>query len=988
VELRSQAEKIIAALAALACLVFLLGLRDIPLRGPEVGEPVTLGDQRPTPGRLLVTAFEACADAPCAALAGAKVRAFFATRSGYALVARGVTDSRGRVVLERLPEGALVVVVESAGRERVSRRITQGPGERSLELALAEAQSLRVTVLDERGAPIRDATVLTTTRDLLPFGALTDPQGSAAFARLGAGPYRVKASARGYESATRDDVTGPLTLTLRDLGDLRVSVRTGDGKAAMGASVLIVGSRLWPARSMTTDASGAVVISGLLAGSYDVKATHGDWVSETSVGVSVARGEQSNLALVLVPGRRVQVWVTDGSAERADPVPNADVVLAEGGLSSFPLRGRTGLDGKVELGPIAPGLATVSARAADFVPRGSAYVPDPLEGPVRIALLKAGRIEVKVTDVRGYPVDGATLEVLGSDLEGMPIAETPELVGFRARHFAWALAGPAPLIPAGELGVMPGPIPPIPGETASVDPAAFGVPFASFTDAEATFVIAPWITRGNGEVTLEPVTPGRVRVLARHPAFVEGLSESVLVEPNGRARVSILLARGGALLGRVFDERGAPVAGARVDATAVAGRFERSTLSAGDGRFELAAVPGEVVLAVARPEDRSRVVVRARVNVPEGKRTEVKLVLPAPRAAATVTVVDGARRPLLGAQVTVTSLAPEFPLRQTLFADEAGVVRFEDVVGLATEVAAEAPGLLRLVRSLSAFPKELRLELQAGVLVVGRVTTLRGRRPLAGASVTLATEGTRHAAMTDEDGAFRMDGLPPGPGRVQISHAALAPLEATVHIERPTRSDRAFELPAFDLGEGGSIEGVVVDARGKPVLGARVGLGFVPAYLPVGALPPDVTVTDLEGRFTLASVPAGDVIVGALAPESGRGQVSVQVVAGRVARNVRVPLTTAVSDDDGGAPGNVAITLGAAEAAEDIVVVHVAAGSEAERAGIAVGDWLVSVDGVEPANLGDARRRLGGQEGSDVVITLERDERPLSVRVRRERVRR
>ena len=42
---------------------------------------------------------------------------------------------------------------------------------------------------------------------------------------------------------------------------------------------------------------------------------------------------------------------------------DADVVLVEEGLSSFPLQGRTGKEGAVDLGPISPGRATASARA-------------------------------------------------------------------------------------------------------------------------------------------------------------------------------------------------------------------------------------------------------------------------------------------------------------------------------------------------------------------------------------------------------------------------------------------------------------------------------------------------------------------------------------------------------------------------------------------------------------------------------------------------
>jgi regulator of sigma E protease len=69
------------------------------------------------------------------------------------------------------------------------------------------------------------------------------------------------------------------------------------------------------------------------------------------------------------------------------------------------------------------------------------------------------------------------------------------------------------------------------------------------------------------------------------------------------------------------------------------------------------------------------------------------------------------------------------------------------------------------------------------------------------------------------------------------------------------------------------------------------------------------------------------------------------------------------------------------------VVVAVAEGSEAERAGLLAGDVLWSVDGTLVEEMADGRRRLGGSDGSDVIIEVERGGEPLSVRVRREAVR-
>jgi S1-C subfamily serine protease len=72
----------------------------------------------------------------------------------------------------------------------------------------------------------------------------------------------------------------------------------------------------------------------------------------------------------------------------------------------------------------------------------------------------------------------------------------------------------------------------------------------------------------------------------------------------------------------------------------------------------------------------------------------------------------------------------------------------------------------------------------------------------------------------------------------------------------------------------------------------------------------------------------------------------------------------------------------------EVVVVGVADGSEAERAGFAAGDVVVAVDGALVQTIVDARARLSGPLGDDVVVTRRRGDVSESVRVPREAVRR
>ncbi len=969
----------------LACLSFVLGLSDLPLRpAPErkASEPIRISEQERT-GSVHVSV-QRDGGSP---LSRATVQVFWERAGSFHWIAAESTDSSGHALLSRLPLGRVWLLAEAPGFARASSTLILGSEPRSLSFSLHSAQALTMTVNDEQAAPIAHATVLVDTSDPLPFGALTDEQGVARLARLAPAPWSVKASAPGYESVSRAGVRGPLTLTLRRLASLEVAVLDADGKPAPGATVMIAGATLWPARSALSNAAGRAKITGLLAGSYDLRASSGANVAPTLLGFPLARGQNEQLTLRLEAGRTVVAVVTDGDGDNPVTVANADVVLAEAGLSSFPIRGRTGSDGKVSLGPIASGPATLGARAVDFVGSALVAVPEPLLGPVRVPLIRGGTIVGEVADARGFPVDGASIEVVGSDASGLPIAETPALVGFRQNHFAWSLPGPVPLIPAGELGVMPGPVPPIPkpgaGPALATNLADFAAPLSDLT---------PWVSNRGGHFSARPVTPGRVRVIVRHPDFVEGVSELVNVLPGGEARVKIVLLRGASLEGRVFDEHGQPLSRVEVElSSARATRTETATTES-DGTFAFAAVPADLTLSLSRPEDPSRVVLRKSLHLAEGVHEKLEFTLPALRDPVRVLALDDDGRPIELCEIVATSLEPTRPLRLTRFTDAEGAVIFPDALGENLRFVAEAPGYARIAQSIAAAPKELKLNLRRGVIVEGRVTAVRGRQIVAGAIVSVSQNGVRKLATSDRDGAYRLRDIAPGELHVRVEHPDFAAEEASLQVDSTGRADRPFNLPDIDLFEAGEVEGEVVDQRGERVEGARVTVGNGAGYLPAGKGARGVVLSDRDGHFVLPGVHPGPATITAISSVAGRGSArAVEVTSGRTSRGLRIQLVAQGNEPDSAlASGNVAIALGERGNAPkiEVVVVSVAESSEAERAGVEAGDVIEAIDGARPTSMADARARLSGQPGSDLVLELSRASSTLRYRVLREATRR
>jgi protocatechuate 3,4-dioxygenase beta subunit len=914
------------------------------------------------------------------ALAGARVRVLAVLDDRVLPAREAVTDAQGHAHLATIPRGPAWILADAPGRARGSAHGVVGVAARTVSIDLVPGHSLRVAARDEAGVPLPgiDVEALSAV-DPLPLGARTGADGTVFVDRLGVGPWVVTARGPGFDDTTaRADREGQLvTIVLRKLGAVRVHVLLPDGSDASGARVTIAGASLWPARSVESDAHGEIRVGSLGAGAYALRATRGDSVSPIEPAVTVDRGEDTRVVLRLGPGHYVRVRVTAGNDEDADPIGRARVTLAEGGLSPFPLEASTDASGRARVGPIGPGPASVSAFAEGFVPQGAVSVADPPPAETRIALARAGVLTGRVVDGRGDPIDGATIEIAGTNAMGGPILDDPRRSSFQVAHFDAMLAGPSPLV-SGELGVVPGPVPPIP---------AAGI-YAMLPPDRALAGGDPWVTAGDGTFRAAPASPGRVRAIVHHPQYVEAESDVVTLAPGGEAHVDVVMLRGGTLDGRLLDDRDRPVAGARVFASATRGMLERTTHTASDGTFAFAALPDKVTLSAGRDDDETPEV-RLAVEIPEGESQEVTLHLPAPRDPLGVRVVDERGDGIGAVQVSAQSLSAGAPLRVTAFTDNRGQASLKRAAGLPLHVEVTAPSRAPRELVTDGSPGELRVELRPAETLVGQVVGARGRDPISGAEVTLHLDSGARRTRTDAAGSFSFRDLAAGDARLAIHAVGFAPVERAVTIA-DTGGRRASAIDRVELAEEGVVEGDVVDTRGNPVAGARVAEGHAPTWLLVGTTPSDVAVTDATGRFTLRGLPEGNVTLEAYAPDLGRGYAStVNVVSARTTDRIHIVIERDVLD--GGEPlasGGVAVTLGERGSPAEVVVVSVAEGSEAERAGLAAGDVVLAVDAVLVSTIEEAREKLAGPIAEDVMLRLRREGRVVEIVVARDAVRR
>jgi len=219
----------------------------------------------------------------------------------------------------------------------------------------------------------------------------------------------------------------------------------------------------------------------------------------------------------------------------------------------------------------------------------------------------------------------------------------------------------------------------------------------------------------------------------------------------------------------------------------------------------------------------------------------------------------------------------------------------------------------------------------------------------------------------------------------------LVPQETLVEVEGDGRRD--VDVGRIKMMEGGSVSGMVRDLDDEPIQGARVSPGRVPTFLPLGRLPLGVVETDAQGRFLLPDLEPGRFEIQAYKVGYGRNGVTVSITAGRELKGVPIELEEDPDVDVTRvrSQASLAVTLASevVSGGRHIVFEHVPYGGEAQRAGIMPGDRFLSANGAPVRTLEEARRRLSGPLGSDVVLEIGRPpDYRWRVRVRRERLRR
>jgi len=419
--------------------------------------------------------------------------------------------------------------------------------------------------------------------------------------------------------------------------------------------------------------------------------------------------------------------------------------------------------------------------------------------------------------------------------------------------------------------------------------------------------VPPWVARASAAAPTGDA-PGR---RAERP-YPVGRAAPVPSTASGPAPVE-----GPRATGRVVDQRGLPVAGARVaslpddlvevlDVPGPGGQAgsARAVETGEDGSFSVP-LAGRAPFFVLRVEAPGFTPAAREGVLPD---TDATITLqPARSMVGTVRDVEG--RPVPGARIRWFGLFARSRIEREAVARSGGAYRLEELPSMDTggseghwiEVRADgfAPLVVeaRHVRRGADGSLELDFHLLRGAILSGRVLDAASGQPIAGARVFLWAadslpgflsppdrplsldwlERLLGEVTTGPDGAFRLAGVPAwgvpagspwqGAGHEPLVGylGAVAPGHATEVRSIPMPRDGATVIRDLRCLRSGTVEGRVLDARGRPVSGASVWIrrserDSLPLAVPraFGAPGGGVAMSDGEGRYVFEGVPAYD----------------------------------------------------------------------------------------------------------------------------------
>lgn len=522
-------------------------------------------------------------------------------------------------------------------------------------------------------------------------------------------------------------------------------------------------------------------------------------------------------------------------------------------------------------------------------------------------------------------------------------------------------------------------------------------------------------TETDGSFEVAGLLPGQYEMSLRHDDLPnpDKPTEVELSEDADLEEVVLELPGGGEVTGVVRDEKGTAVADVTVRVlgprwggnakTNDEGRFLLSGIAVGEYRLEAGRGWSERMRAPGASDDDDA---GERVEVRANETTEVELVVESQGGTIRGRVVDESGEPVADAFVDATRESDSAAAsagrarqrarwgswnKQPVLTDEDGRFTLDDLAEAATySVHANRKGGGEGVVEGVAPGSDVELSIGETGVLAGVVTLAGGGFPERfEVSVT-----DRSAGIYDSDRYFRTNGqwqlsnLPAGKYEVSVSAAEG---NAKTEVELPEGGDETdIEIA---LVPRITVKGTLVDAQtGAPVPGMKVSIngGARFSFGRGGDKADQKDISDAQGRFEVEDAPTGKVSLTAMAPSFTDNDYGWTFIQRRLKPEPKVQDLGTVElvkkrTERGQEPGDLGFKRKEDEPdiePEDIrnVVAFVKPDGAAAKAGLAIGDEIVEVDGQEVTGTNHYRYRtlVRVLEGTKVSLKLA-DGRELTI---------
>ncbi len=722
--------------------------------------------------------------------------------------------------------------------------------------------------------------------------------------------------------AVKPEATPIATVISRDAVAVTASVVDTDGRALAQAQLLVaraadgdrLGDRVWDSSQGGNTGDGRFRFS-LEPGAYIAHAQCRGYTGEKKL-LTVVKGVPQELTFTLDRGNSISGRILDRSGEGIAGArvlalkelgpPDADLetaLIQLIGLEEMTNRAEAETfsadDGSYVLDGLAPEWFSVRAIAKEFVPGEVKGVPAPRER-VNIVLEPGGLVTGVVTDAAGAPIASAKVEafretestamidvILSKSRPAVDSVESASdgtfefntlgsgIYNFRvtARGFRSHVEGKVRVDSATPLrfklepglsivGYIQGPNgEPIVGAKVRAQPligASRGRPEITMISFDDDSVF----TNNEGYFLFDTLEDGEYNLLAFHADYQTLRRKGIRTESG---ELMLRMTFGGRISGRVTDQDGTPIPGARVVATDVAD-FTKDEVTDEDGVFVLSGVQtGRRAVSVnVSAEGFARV--RRQVKVNDGSEVEQDFRLDA-TARVTGRVLTSNGDPLRGVMLMVKKSEENATVDYTIANGRT------NHNGEFSIPSVEASGKLWIRAKLAGFLEgasddfdvepgsaiELPpIVLDLGGTIMGRVEDPDGR-PVGGARVTFRREGQSETTMggnasvtTAQNGEFRLQGLQSGVLDLVVQPVHL--LEKVVP-DLDVKEGQVVGPTVVRVERGNSVTGRVVDTEGETVAGAEI---YVRDYSRGAA--ESRAVTDANGKFAVSKIVTNDTV--------------------------------------------------------------------------------------------------------------------------------